>query len=116
MRLPSRSAQIKPTSRLDSVAFVIVASVLGGIILLDEERGDKEPSSADADFFHQCGPSAGAERLPKSIATRDDINMMRSRTLVFAFFAAAMLFSVVREWSAPSACPRLPMIGKVRLR
>ncbi len=31
-----------------------------------------------------------------------DINMMmmRSRTLVFAFFAAAMLFSVVREWSA----------------
>ena len=47
-----------------------------------------------------------------------DINMMmmRSRTLVFAFFAAAMLFSVMREWSAPSACPRLTMSGKVRLR
>jgi hypothetical protein len=43
------------------------------------------------------------------------MTMMRSRTLVFAFFAAAMLFSVVREWSAPSACPRLPMTAKVRL-
>jgi hypothetical protein len=41
---------------------------------------------------------------------------MHSRTLVFAFFAAAMLFSVVREWSAPAACPRLPMTAKVRLR
>jgi len=42
--------------------------------------------------------------------------MMRSRTLVFVFFAAAMLFSVVREWSAPTGCPRLQMTGKVRLR
>jgi hypothetical protein len=41
---------------------------------------------------------------------------MRSRTLAFAFFAAAMLFSVVQEWSAPSACPRLPMTAKVHLR
>jgi len=32
---------------------------------------------------------------------------MRSRVLVFAVFAAAMLFSMVREWSAPIACPRL---------
>ncbi|MGA2978493.1 MAG: hypothetical protein ABSD76_02770 [Terriglobales bacterium] len=37
---------------------------------------------------------------------------MRSRALVFAFFAAAMLFSVVREWSAPVSCPRLEMTGK----
>jgi hypothetical protein len=67
-------------------------------------------------LFHQGGPSAAAERLPKSIATRDDINMMRSRTLVFAFFAAAMLFSVVREWSVPTGCPRLTMIAKSRHR
>jgi len=34
---------------------------------------------------------------------------MRSRALVFAFFAAAMLFSMVREWSAPAGCPRIPV-------
>jgi hypothetical protein len=34
---------------------------------------------------------------------------MRSRALVFAFFAAAMLFSMVREWKAPVGCPRLQM-------
>jgi len=51
------------------------------------------------------------------VVTRHDINMtMRSRTLVFTFFAAAMLFSVVREWNAPSACPRLPVSRMVRLR
>jgi hypothetical protein len=37
---------------------------------------------------------------------------MRSRALVFALFAAAMLFSMVREWSAPASCPRLEMTGK----
>jgi hypothetical protein len=67
-------------------------------------------------LLHQGGPSAAAERLPKPIVTRDDINMMRSRTLVFAFFAAAMLFSVVREWSVPAGCPRLTMIAKSRHR
>jgi len=63
-------------------------------------------------------PMGRSRALARSVATRHDINMTmaRSRTLVFAFFAVAMLFSVVREWSAPSACPRLPMIGKVRLR
>jgi hypothetical protein len=30
------------------------------------------------------------------------------RRLAFAFFAAAILFSMVREWSAPIACPRFP--------
>jgi hypothetical protein len=34
---------------------------------------------------------------------------MSNRKLVFAVFATAMLFSVVREWSAPVACPRLPV-------
>jgi hypothetical protein len=87
----------------------MVASVLGGIILLDEERRDKEPSG----WMDSSGRT-----LARSVVTRHDINMMRmrSRTLVFAFFAAAMLFSVIREWSAPSACPRLAMTGKVRLR
>jgi hypothetical protein len=37
---------------------------------------------------------------------------MRFRAWVFAFFAAAMLFSVVREWSAPIGCPRLEMTGE----
>jgi len=35
---------------------------------------------------------------------------MSNRKLVFAFFAAAMLFSTIREWSAPTACPRLPVV------
>jgi hypothetical protein len=32
---------------------------------------------------------------------------MRTNRLVFAFFAAAILFSMVREWSAPAACARI---------
>jgi hypothetical protein len=32
---------------------------------------------------------------------------MRDRRLAFAFFAAAILFSIVREWSAPMACTRI---------
>jgi hypothetical protein len=31
---------------------------------------------------------------------------MQANRLVFAFFAAAILFSMVREWSAPAACAR----------
>jgi hypothetical protein len=31
---------------------------------------------------------------------------MRARSLAFAFFAAAILFSMIREWSAPVACAR----------
>jgi len=31
---------------------------------------------------------------------------MRTKRLIFAFFAAAILFSMVREWSAPAACAR----------
>jgi hypothetical protein len=53
--LPSRSAQIKPTSRHCSVAFVMVASVLGGIPSLDEERRDKEPSCERLILFHRDG-------------------------------------------------------------
>jgi hypothetical protein len=29
---------------------------------------------------------------------------MRNQRLIFALFAAAILFSMVREWSAPVAC------------
>jgi hypothetical protein len=32
---------------------------------------------------------------------------MRARSLAFAFFAAAILFSMMREWSAPAACVRI---------
>ena len=32
---------------------------------------------------------------------------MRAHRLAFAFFAAAILFSMLREWSAPSTCPRI---------
>jgi hypothetical protein len=35
---------------------------------------------------------------------------MPNRFIVFAIFAAAMLFSTIREWSAPPACPRLPIV------
>jgi hypothetical protein len=31
--------------------------------------------------------------------------MKRTRRLVFVFFAAATLLAMVREWSAPAACP-----------
>jgi hypothetical protein len=31
---------------------------------------------------------------------------MRRNRLAFAFFSAAILFSMVREWSAPVACAR----------
>jgi hypothetical protein len=32
-----------------------------------------------------------------------------SNRLVFAIFAAALLFSTIREWTAPVACLRSPM-------
>jgi len=31
---------------------------------------------------------------------------MKNRRLVFALFSAAILFSMVREWSTPRACTR----------
>jgi hypothetical protein len=31
---------------------------------------------------------------------------MRNSRLIFAFFAVAILFSMVREWNAPASCPR----------
>jgi hypothetical protein len=32
---------------------------------------------------------------------------MKNNRLVFALFAAAVLFSMMREWSAPLACARI---------
>jgi hypothetical protein len=51
-------------------------------------------------------------RLPGRGMTGHDVNRMRARVLVFVCFAAAMLFSVVREWSAPPSCPRLEIVRK----
>jgi hypothetical protein len=49
----------------------------------------------------------GSEQLPNQRTPRHNGNRMRTRYLVFAFFAAAMLFSIVREQYAPTGCPRL---------
>jgi hypothetical protein len=38
------------------------------------------------------------------------IEMMRKNHLIFCLFAAAVLFSMVREWSAPVACSRSILI------
>ena len=38
------------------------------------------------------------------------VGSMPNRLIVFAIFAAAMLFSTIREWSAPATCPRLPIV------
>jgi hypothetical protein len=35
---------------------------------------------------------------------------MRTNRLVFAFFAAAILFSMVREWSVPASCFRTGLV------
>jgi len=39
-------------------------------------------------------------------AAHEIIEGMRTNRLAFALFAAAILFSMVREWSAPVACER----------
>ena len=62
-------------------------------------------------LFRRAGRAVAGLRI-----MRHDVNGMRSRYLVFAFFAAAMLFSMVREWSAPTGCARLVMTGKVHTR
>jgi hypothetical protein len=34
-----------------------------------------------------------------------------SPRLIFVFFATAILFSIVREWNAPSACARTTLMS-----
>jgi hypothetical protein len=46
---------------------------------------------------------------------RHDVIRMRHRKLVFVFFAAAMLFSMIREWSAPVGCPRFALTTSGRI-
>src|ERR1700690_2463712 len=84
MRLPSRSAQIWPTSKSAAVAFLTVALLLGAWVWL--------------------GISIGC-RVDRHGITMHDTSM-RNR-VVFAIFAAAMLFSMTREWCAPIGCPRV---------
>jgi hypothetical protein len=57
---------------------------------------------------------AASLRLPAHAIPRHNIEDMRSRYLIFAFFAAAMLFSIVREQCAPAGCPRLVVTGRNR--
>jgi hypothetical protein len=42
--------------------------------------------------------------------------IMRARRLIFALFAGALLFSMVREWSAPSSCLRLEIARGIQRR
>ena len=37
-----------------------------------------------------------------------------SRLAIFALFAAGLLFSMMREWSAPAACPLPAFSGELR--
>jgi len=45
-------------------------------------------------------------RLPYQAIPGHHVNRMGSRYLVFAFFAGAMLFAILREQSAPTGCVR----------
>jgi len=59
------------------------------------------------------GISRGADvrgNDPLSTSAHGIIETMRTRRLTFALFAAAILFSMVREWSAPVACIRTILI------
>jgi len=42
-----------------------------------------------------------------------DNRSVQTKRLAFAFFAAAILFSMVREWSAPAYCMRPILIPSV---
>jgi hypothetical protein len=38
---------------------------------------------------------------------------MRRNRFIFAFFAAAILVSMIREWSAPASCARADLMPPV---
>jgi hypothetical protein len=46
---------------------------------------------------------------PNDAAIDVNCKSMQNRVIVFAIFAAAILFSTIREWSAPEVCQRLPV-------
>jgi hypothetical protein len=41
---------------------------------------------------------------------------MQGRRLIFALFAAAILFSMIREWKAPATCTRVALIPPVAIQ
>jgi len=42
-----------------------------------------------------------------------DNPFMQSRRLAFAVFAAAILFSMIRQWSVPASCARAILIPTI---
>jgi len=41
---------------------------------------------------------------------------MKTKRLAFALFAAAILFSMVREWNAPAVCARTILVPRASRR
>src|ERR1700733_5500654 len=88
MRLPSRSAQIRPTARSAAVAFLTVGLLVGTLVW----------------GIWLIGQLIGCRVNPFGVRVHHMIMLNR---IVFACFAAAILFSITREWCAPAGCPRL---------
>jgi hypothetical protein len=51
--------------------------------------------------------------FPGTATMRETIEAMRSQRLTFVFFAAAILFSMVREWNAPATCTRSILVSSI---
>jgi hypothetical protein len=45
-----------------------------------------------------------------TIVTDATIELLKKNRFIFVLFAAAILLSMVREWSAPAVCPRVRLI------
>jgi hypothetical protein len=71
-----------------------------------------ESGETGTDCHKMRQPISFAAHLPDPTPAVMMIHRMRHRKLVFAFFAAAMLVSTIREWSAPVGCPRLELTGR----
>jgi len=76
--------------------------------LFDDRRAVEE--SAESHMKVSAGVILSKREMVAGLGLIGHHQGMHSRKLVFAFFAAAILFSVIREWSAPVGCPRRPMI------
>jgi hypothetical protein len=84
---------------------------------LDEKSRDQEP--VEKRLYRSAGVSPAIAELKSGLligpvaifhSNRHYLTMStRRRAVALAVFAAAMLFSVLREWSAPIACPRLKL-------
>jgi len=60
--------------------------------------------------LHHHRISRAANPIPTS---SEIMNAMRTHRLAFFVFAAAILFSMIREWSAPVACVRSILVPAV---